>query len=65
MVNRVLIRLKVVQMLYSYMLTRSEFKIEMPAETSSPDRRYSFKAYAELLLLILGLSGRRVVTEGI
>ncbi|MBD5293662.1 MAG: transcription antitermination protein NusB [Bacteroides sp.] len=65
MVNRVLIRLKVVQMLYSYMLTRSEFKIEMPAETSSPDRRYSFKAYAELLLLILELSGRRVVNEGI
>lgn len=64
MVNRVLIRLKVVQMLYSYMLTRSEFKIEMPVETSSPDRRYSYQAYAELLLLILELSGRRVITEG-
>lgn len=65
MVNRVLIRMKVVQLLYSYMLTRSEFKIEMPVETSSPDRRYSYKAYAELLLLILELSGRRVVTEGV
>lgn len=64
MVNRVLIRLKVVQLLYSYMLTRSEFKIEMPVETSSPDRRYSYQAYAELLLLILELSGRRVITEG-
>lgn len=65
MVNRVLIRMKVVQLLYSYMLTRSEFKIEIPAETSSPDRRYSFKAYAELLLFILELSGRRVVNEGL
>ncbi len=64
MVNRVLIRLKVVQLLYSYMLTRSEFKIEMPVETSSPDRRYSYESYAELLLLVLALSGRRVVTEG-
>ena len=28
MINRILIRLKVVQMLYSYMLTRTEFKVE-------------------------------------
>ena len=63
MVNRVLIRLKVVQLLYSYLLTRSEFKIENPVETSSPDRRYSFQAYAELLLLVLELSGQKVVTD--
>lgn len=60
MVNRVLIRLKVVQMLYSYLLTRSEFKIETPVETSSRDRRYSYQAYAELLLLLLEMSGQRV-----
>lgn len=60
MVNRVLIRLKVVQMLYSYMLSRSEFKIETPIETSSPDRRYSYVAYSELLLLMLELSGYKV-----
>lgn len=60
MVNRVLIRLKVVQLLYSYMLSRSEFKIETPVETSSPDRRYSFVAYSELLLLLLELSGHKV-----
>jgi N utilization substance protein B len=63
MVNRVLIRLKVVQMLYSYMLTRSEFKIESPVETSSPDRRYSYQAYAELLLLLLEMSGLKVVRD--
>lgn len=60
MVNRVLIRLKVVQMLYSYLLSRSEFKIEMPVETSSQDRRYSFSAYADLLLMMLEMSGYRV-----
>ncbi len=47
MVNRVLIRLKVVQLLYSYLLSKSEFKVEMPLETSSPDRRYAYVAYAE------------------
>lgn len=63
MVNRVLIRLKVVQSLYGYMLSRSEFKIETPIETSSPDRRYSFKAYSELLLLLLELSGIKVTAN--
>ncbi|MCX4330921.1 MAG: hypothetical protein OSJ24_01850 [Muribaculaceae bacterium] len=60
MVNRVLIRLKVVQLLYSYLLSKSEFKVEMPLETSSPDRRYAYVAYAELLLLILEMSGVNV-----
>lgn len=64
MVNRVLIRLKVVQLLYSYLLSKSDFKVEMPSETSSPDRRYAYQAYAELLLLILGLSGVNVTKTG-
>lgn len=63
MVNRVLIRLKVVQLLYSYMLSRSEFKVEVPIETSSPDRRYSYDAYAELLLFLLELSGYKIVAN--
>ncbi len=60
MVNRVIIRLKVVQLLYSYLLSKSDFKVEMPTETSSPDRKYAYQAYAELLLLILELSGVNV-----
>lgn len=60
MVNRVLIRLKVVQLLYSYLLSKSEFNIEMPAETSSPDRRYAYSAYARLLLLLLQVCGIKV-----
>ena len=63
MVNRVLIRLKVVQMLYGYLLSRSEFKIETPVESSSRDRRYSFQAYAELLLLMLEMSGYKIVRD--
>ena len=48
-------------MLYGYLLSQSEFKIETPVETSSPDRRYSFEAYAQLLLLLLEMSGHKVV----
>ena len=65
MVNRVLIRLKVVQMLYSYLLSRSEFKIETPVETSSRDRRYSYSAYADMLLMLLEMSGYKVQSDRI
>ena len=60
MVNRVLIRVKVVQMLYSYLLTRSEFKIDEVPETASRDKRYSYSAYIDFLLMLLSLSGYNV-----
>lgn len=44
-------------MLYSYLLTRSEFKIETAPETSSHDRRYAYDAYVSLLMYMLRLSG--------
>ena len=60
MINRVLIRIKVVQMLYSYLLTQSEFRIDTPPEVRSHDIRYAYSAYIDLLLLIIELSGRSV-----
>lgn len=57
MVNRILIRIKVVQMLYSYLLTRSEFKIDAAPETPSKDRKYAYAVYTDMLFLILELSG--------
>ncbi|MDE5568296.1 MAG: transcription antitermination protein NusB [Muribaculaceae bacterium] len=60
MVNRILIRIKVVQMLYSYLLTRSEFKIDTAPETTSKDKKYAYAVYLEFLLLILQLSGIRI-----
>jgi len=59
MVNRILIRIKVVQMLYSYLLTRSEFKIDAAPETTSKDKKYAYAVYQEMLFLILELSGFR------
>ncbi len=63
MINRVLIRIKVVQMLYSYLLTRKDFSIEQAPETASKDKRYAYKLYLDLILLILELSGCKVKSQ--
>lgn len=60
MVNRILIRRKVVQMLYSYLLTQSEFKIDTAPETTSKDKKYAYSVYIDLILLIIELSGLRI-----
>ncbi len=64
MINRILIRIKVVQMLYSYLLTRNEFRIEQLPESPSRDKKYAFALYLDLLLLVLELSGYNVTKEG-
>lgn len=60
MINRVLIRIKVVQMLYSYLLTKSEFRIEGNPEKPTRDNLYAYRVYIDLLLLILKLSGQKL-----
>ena len=60
MINRILIRIKVVQMLYSYLLTRTEFKIQPEPDSGSRDKKYAYSLYLDLLLLILELSGYNV-----
>lgn len=62
MINRILIRIKVVQMLYSYLLTRSEFRIVTAPEKATADARYAHSLYLNLLLLIEELAGYKVVT---
>lgn len=57
MINRVLIRIKVVQLLYSYLLSQEEFKIATLQDNPSRDRKYGYGLYLDLLLLVLELSG--------
>lgn len=64
MINRILIRQKVVQMLYAYLLTRSDFKIEQAPERHTRDSACAYKSYLELLMLILELSGQSVSPDG-
>lgn len=57
MINRILIRTKVVQMLYAYLLTRSEFKIEANPRGDSQDKKFAHAVYLDLLMLILEITG--------
>lgn len=56
MINRVLIRIKVVQLLYSYLLNRSDFKITEPPVNPTKDASFAYSAYLELLTLVTELS---------
>lgn len=59
MINRILIRIKVVQILYSYLLSRSEFKIDAAPGGTSRDSRFAYAVYLDMLMLIQELSGCR------
>lgn len=60
MINRILIRIKVVQLLYSYLLSLSEFKIDAAPENATRDRRFAYAVYLDMLMLIQALSGLRI-----
>lgn len=53
MINRILIRTKVVQMLYSYLLTRTDFKIVQQPESTSQDAMFAFRVYKDLLMMLV------------
>lgn len=58
MINRSLIRIKAIQILYSYLLTRNDFKLEVPPTAGeSRDRVFAYSVYLDLIILILKLSG--------
>lgn len=57
MINRILIRIKVVQMLYSYLLNHTDFHIDKAPEKDTADARYAYSLYLQLLLIILELGG--------
>lgn len=58
MINRILIRIKVVQTLYTYMLTERAFELEeMPAQPTK-EGLYSYSLYRETLALLILLSYR-------
>lgn len=59
MINRSLIRIKTVQILYSYLLTRTDFKLEAaPAPgDASRDNQFAYSVYLDMLVLLLKLTG--------
>ena len=61
MINRILIRIKVIQILYSYLLSRSEFKVETLPENATRDKKYAYSLYFDLIRLLLKLSGYNTI----
>ncbi len=58
MINRSLIRIKTIQILYSYLLTRTDFKLE-PAPRdgeTNRDRLFAYSVYIDFLFLLQKLS---------
>lgn len=60
MINRILIRVKVVQQLYSYLISRNNFDIEATPADTTRERRFAHQIYLDLFLLLLRLSGYRL-----
>lgn len=61
MINRILIRIKVVQMLYSYLLTQTDFRIDAQPQGLSNDNKFAHAVYLDLLLLMLEISGTSAI----
>lgn len=57
--------MKVVQLLYSYLLTRSDFKIATPPEKDTRDNRFAYQTYLSTLMLMLEVSGYRMDGGGV
>ncbi|MCM1448938.1 MAG: transcription antitermination protein NusB [Clostridiales bacterium] len=55
--------MKVVQLLYSYLLTRSDFKLMSQPERQTRDNRFGYETYINLVLLMLELSGYKVSSK--
>ena len=49
MINRVLIRIKVVQLLYSYLLVENRFNLETQSEQPTRESRFAYSLYLDML----------------
>lgn len=56
MINRVLIRIKVIQILYSCLLVGQKFTLEEQPSEASKERGYAYRLYIDLLALAVMLS---------
>lgn len=58
MINRILIRIKVVQMLYSYLLLEKTFMLESQPTPPTKEKRFAYSLYLDMLVLIVKLADR-------
>lgn len=53
MINRILIRIKVIQVLYSYLLVEKQFTLPSLPESPTKEKRFAYSLYMDLLVLML------------
>lgn len=58
MINRELIRIKTVQLLYSYLLVENPFSLESQPSAPTKEKRFAYALYLDLLLLMTRLAKR-------
>ncbi len=58
MINRVLIRMKVVQLLYSYLLIENHFMLESQPSSPTKEKRFAYNLYLDILYLAVCISSR-------
>lgn len=56
MINRVLIRIKVVQLLYSYFLVQNNFTVMSSPEAPTKEKRFAYSLYLDYLYLMVELA---------
>lgn len=56
MINRVLIRIKVVQLLYSYLLVENQFSLESQPSAPTKEKRFAYNLYLDLLNLMADIA---------
>ena len=56
MINRVLIRIKVIQLLYSYLLVENQFSLESQPSAPTKEKRFAYALYLDLLELLARLA---------
>ena len=52
MINRILIRVKVVQTLYSHLLVEKDFALEPQPSSPTKEKRFAYALYLDLLMLM-------------
>lgn len=60
MINRALIRIKTVQLLYSYMLVEKPFLLESQPSQPTKEKRFAYNLYLDIIYLIYRIAGKVV-----
>lgn len=56
MINRVLIRIKVVQLLYSYFLVQNNFSVQSAPSSPTKEKRFAYSLYIDYLYLMIRIA---------